>query len=135
MNIHKIKDDTKESVYYTLIGNEDFLDEKGNPCRNTNDNSVYAKAIKNKLPKAFQSNTFNNDSVGYSFYIKVLPNKTLYNPIQLYAVKGSKPSFIDSVCKNTDKFIEVNQTIFDKYITFLRTKNTQWLTEAQREIK
>jgi hypothetical protein len=135
MNIHKIKNDTKESIYYTLIGNEDFLDESGNPCKKIQDNFVYAKAVKNKLPKAFQSNTFNNESVGYSFYIKVLPNKTLYNPIQLYSVKSSKPSFIDSVCKNNDRFIEVNQAIFDKYITFLRTKNIQWLTEAQREIK
>lgn len=135
MNIHKIKSDTKESIYYTLIGNEDFLDDNGNPCKNTQDSHVYAKAVKNKLPKAFQSNTFNNETVGYSFYIKTLPNKVLYNPIQLYSIKSSKPSFIDSVCKNNDQFTEVNQTIFEKYIAFLRTKNTQWLTEAQREIK
>ena len=135
MNIHKIKNDTQESSYYTLIGNEDFLDNNGNPCKKNMDNSVCAKAVKNKLPKAFRSNSFNNDTIGYSFYIKVLPNKTIYNPIQLHSIKSSKPSFIDSVCKDNVKFLEVNQMIFEKYISFLRTKNTQWLTEAQREIK
>lgn len=135
MNIHKIKNDTQESSYYTLIGNEDFLDQNGNPCRENLDDAVCAKAVKNKLPKAFRSNSFNNETVGYSFYIKVLPNKVIYNPIQRYAIKGSKPSFIDSVCKDNIKFLEVNQMIFEKYMTFLRTKNTQWLTEAQREIK
>ena len=134
MNIHKIKDTNTESFYYTLSGYEDFLDDKGNPSKQSLDSNVYAKAVKNKLPKAFQANTFNN-MAGFSYYIKASPNKVLYNPIKVHSSNTTKPSFIDSVCKTDKAFIEVNQTIFDKYLTFLKTKNTQWLTEAQREIK
>jgi hypothetical protein len=134
MNIHKIKENIVESFYYTLIGDEDFLDEYGNPAKKSLDNSVCAKAVKNKPPKAFQSNTLNN-SAGFSYYIKASPNRVLHNPVSLYSTNSSKPSFIDSVCKKDKAFIEVNKAIFDKYLTFLKTKNIQWLTEAQREIK
>lgn len=135
MNIHKIKDDAVQSVYYTLSGHEDFLDPDGNPVRSNLDNIVYAKAVKNKLPKAFKTNTLDVEAVQYSYYVKASPNRILVNPIKTFAQPTKKTNFIDSVCKNKELFIQVNKTIFDKYINFLRTQNIKWLTDAQREIK
>jgi hypothetical protein len=135
MNIHKIKDDTVQSVYYTLSGHEDFLDSEGNPVRSKLDNSVYAKALKNKPPKAFKANTLDLEAVQYSYYVKASPNRILVNPIKTFAQPVKKANFIDSVCKNKELFIQVNKAIFDKYLNFLRTQNMKWLTDAQREIK
>lgn len=135
MNIHKIKDDTVQSVYYTLSGHEDFLDSDGNPVRSKLDNEVYAKTLKNKPPKAFKTNTLDIEAVQYSYYVKASPNRILVNPIKTFAQAVKKSNFIDSVCKNKELFIQVNKAIFDKYLNFLRTQNMKWLTDAQREIK
>lgn len=120
-----------ESYFYTMIGQHDSLDELGRPLKSILSNDVYAKAVKNRPSKNFQKIS-PIDNVSFKYYIKVFPDRKPYNPT---AIGGSKSSFIDRVCKTESVFLEVNKSVFDKYVNFLQTKNTQWLTEVYRDIR
>jgi|APCry1669188879_1035177.scaffolds.fasta_scaffold37010_4 hypothetical protein len=133
-HIKPTQQETKQNIdSYCLINNQDFIDDKGNPrITNDQDNRVMARAIPNK-PSKHMTNT----QMQYRFYIKMDNNITIHNPIVLASsVKDKKPfDFINNTCKSGSIFKEVSQSIFDKYITFLKTKNTRWLNAAQRELK
>jgi len=119
--------------FYCLIGQEDFIDEDGHPRVNDSDAThIVAKSIQNKKGKnivAAQNHC--------TYFVRISPNLKLYNPITLLSpVKDKRQyNFIDSVCKETWLFREVNQQTFDKYLTFLKTKNVSWLKDAERELK
>lgn len=111
----------------------DFLDDQGDPrITEENDDKIMAKAIPNK-PSKHMTNT----QMQYRFYVRTEQNNAIYNPVPIASsVKDKKPfQFINSVCKNNMTFKEVSQSVFDKYLTFLKTKNIRWLNAAQREIK
>jgi len=116
---------------YTLIGDESYIDEEGFPRANTESSNVYAKAVKNKLGKKFNSDT------QYRFYIKTDPNKNIINPIKIHSsiTEKNNRSFLNKICKSETIFTEVSQHIFDQYINFLKSQNIQWLDNAQRELK
>lgn len=116
---------------YTLIGSESFIDDDGFPRLSTENHEVYAKAIKNKPGKKF------NSDIQYRFYIKTDPNKNICNPIEIHSsIKNKKnTAFLNKICKNEEIFTEVTPQIFDHYINFLKTKNIRWLDNAQRELK
>ena len=66
------------------------LDSDGNPVRSKLDNTVYAKAVRNKLPKAFKANTLDVEATQYSYYVKASPNRVLVNPIKTFAQPNKK---------------------------------------------
>lgn len=118
---------------YCLVGHEDFTDDKGNPrITNDQDNRVMAIAIPNK-PSKHMINT----QMQYRFYIRMNNDETIHNPVPIAStVKDKKPfDFINNTCKGGSSFKEVSQSVFDKYVTFLKTKNNRWLNAAQRELK
>lgn len=125
--------DSNSELYYTLKGYEEFLDNEGYP-RTTNNQSIdiAAKCIRNKKSKHFQQ-----DIYYYSFYIRSTPNDSLYNPIEKYSSIEDKRQFefIDKVCKEKWTFKEVSQVTFKKYLEFLKTKQTSWLKDAERDLK
>jgi len=125
------KEYNSEEKLYTLIGNENYLDDQGFPRSSVDADTVFAKAVKNKLNKKF------NSDIQYRFYIKTDPNKNIHNPIKIYSSLKDKSnrSFLNKVCKSEVVFTEVTQSIFNQYINFLKTQNTQWLESAQRELK
>jgi hypothetical protein len=118
---------------YCLIGQEDFLDEDGCPrLKDPNSDHVVAKSIQNKKSKNIIS------SQNYcTYFVRISPNLKLYNPINILSpIKDKRQyNFIDSVCKEKWMFKEVNKHTFDKYLTFLKTKNISWLKDAERELK
>jgi hypothetical protein len=125
-----IKQETAENKLYTLIGNEEYLDEDGYPRSKIDNEQVMAKAIRNKLGKAMNSN------LQYRFYIKTDPNKKIYDPTQIYSIdKKNKSSFLNKICKTETIFSEVTENIFSRYIEFLKTKNHKILSSTQRELK
>jgi hypothetical protein len=121
----------EETLYFTSSGNETFLDENNNPRLEQDGPTVYAKAIKDK-----KSRQMNKDApVGYSYFIKTEPNKKIYDPTVLHSVEPKvQKSFLNKTCKSTLVFTEVTQSIFNQYLSFLRTGNSLWLNQAQREI-
>lgn len=120
-----------ESKYYTLSSYQDFSDEDGYPRLNSENQNTFAKAIKNRLSRNFTDSR----GLSYSYYIKTDPSKTIYNPIERFGLKENKTNFINKVCKDKSSFTEVSESIFNNYINFLKTENSQWLTHAQRALK
>jgi hypothetical protein len=126
--IHNISNTDGISEYYTLNGNHDFLDEDGFPrVNNHNSDKVYAKCLRNKLTKTFGANS------QFRFYICVNASNKPFNPISNETIPEPN-KFVNKVCKGGSKFIEVNQAVFQKYLEFLKTKNTRWLVDLEREV-
>jgi hypothetical protein len=121
-----------EQKFYTKKGEESFVDEDKNFRSSKESPQVYAKAIRKRLSKNFAG----NKNLAYAYYIKSDPSRNLFNPMDLYSIEPKvKKSFINKVCKTELVFTEVTESIFNKYLTFLRTENIKWLQDAQREIK
>jgi hypothetical protein len=121
-----------EQKFYTKKGEESFVDEDKNFRSSIESPQVYAKAIRKRLSKNFAG----NKNLAYAFYIKSDPSRNLFNPMDLHTIEPKvKKSFINKVCKTELVFTEVTESIFNKYLTFLRTENIKWLQDAQREIK
>ena len=130
-NIKHHNIDTKNNQYYVLADEEDFVDDQGNP--RTND----AKRACAKLVFGKKSKHITDQKAYHGYFIKCSPNKEAYNPIKLHSSIKDKPinAFIDTVCKNELSYIEVDKSIFETYLSFLKTKNIRILTEINRSLK
>ena len=117
--INSRPDDINQIEYYTVIGQHKFLDNDNNPRLDKESDKVFAKKI-----------VSNNKS---KFYIKVGTYGKIYNPIGLYS-EGTENKFLSKIGKKAWEFKEVNNKIFDMYISFLRTKNIAWINNAEREM-
>lgn len=127
---HSVGNNTEDQKFYTLIGKQDFLDNDGYPRVSSENDIVYAKAIKDKPSKSLTSKEYH-----YSYYLLITPNKEIYNPQVLYKVSENTSSFIDKVCKTPYSFQEVTKSIFDKYLAFLKSNSIQWYNSSQRELE
>lgn len=121
----------EETLYFTSIGNETFLDEDKNPRLEQDGPTVFAKAIKNKKSKQLSKDA----PIDYSFFIKTEPNKKIFDPTVIHSVDSKvTKSFINKICKNDFVFTEVTRSTFNHYLNFLRSGNALSLHKAQREI-
>lgn len=111
-----VSDDS--SAYYTMIGDHDYLDEAKNPLAKTDNDKVVAKKLVNTKTR---------------YFVKAGPYGKLFNPIGLYS-EGRGNRFVAKSGKNLWSFKEVNNKVFSLYVSFLKTKNTAWLTNAEREM-
>lgn len=119
---HKQKISNEENEFYTLAGLEDFVDTSNNPrITDENDTKVLAKKI------------IREDS-SVRFSVKLASNGKMYNPVSIYGQEKTS-NFLDRICRNTNKFRDVNAKAFDLYVKFLKTKNTAWLNNAEREME
>jgi hypothetical protein len=115
--------------YYTTLQYQDFIDDNDNACRNIDDNKVFAKSLKT----GYSRDITRSSPMYNKFYIRIHPNKKLYDPFPMYSISDNKNSFIDKICKSENTYKEVTENIFNMYLNYLRTENTQWLAKAQRE--
>ena len=110
-------------MLYAYDGLQEYYDEQGFPRINGDeyqkDRRVYAVKI------------VTNDNTKYLVRFDV--HGHLDNPKNVFGqpVKGS---FHERYGKPAWSFVKVSEQAFDYYITFLRTKNELWLTNASREI-
>jgi hypothetical protein len=104
---------------YTVLGQQEYLDEHNHP-RTDKEAESLAKAI-------------SIDNKPTKYYIKFGAHGKIYNPIGMYS-EGRDKKFLSKIGRKEFEFKEVNQKIFDLYVNFLTTKNTAWLSNAQREI-
>lgn len=124
--------DTTDDKFYTILGNESFIDDNGDPRTDPQSNGIYAKAIKSYASKDIQ-----NKNLHYRYYIRSDSHNNFYNPLEdssLLSITTKNQSYINSICKNEEIFTEVTQNTFSQYIAFLRTKSKKFLVAAQREI-
>jgi hypothetical protein len=110
-----------DSKFYTIIGDEDYLDDDMNPRLKQDNNKAIAKALKK------------SDNLSYRYFIKIGAYGKIYNPISIYDPDSKQPKFMTRVRKSEWEFQEVSPKVFDYYINFLRTKNIAWFNNAERE--
>lgn len=124
-NIFQINKDKNEETYqyqyYTIFGQHSSFDDDGNPL------CLDAK-------KSYAYKRINSESNAESYYIKVGLHGKIFNPMGLYS-EGKENKFLSKIGKNEYSFTKVNQKVFDMYLNFLRTKNTAWLSNAEREYR
>lgn len=119
-----------DSKFYTSLQYQEFIDEDENYRLSTESNKVFAKAIKSGYSRDITS----SGPTHYKYYVRVFPNKKLYDPFPKYSVSDNKGSFIDRICKSEISYKEVPYSVFEKYLNFLKTESNQWLNNAQKEI-
>lgn len=117
-----IPDIESEQQSFTVIGQEDFVDELGRPRLNTEESDkVYAKQI----TRADHTR---------KYMIKLDRSGKLYNPLSIYGDQSQASAFLERVCRSQFKYREVNLKAFEMYLKFLSTKNIAWFNNTEREI-
>lgn len=113
-----LKQETSRELY-TIIEQEDFLDDNNNPRVNSeNDKRIMAKKIKN------------HNKIKY--LIKLDNSGKFYNPMSpISSIRPTK--ILQTISLTEDRFKEVNEISFNMYLNFLRSKNTSWINNAERE--
>lgn len=127
-----IKNKTIKEEFFTFMGLQEFIDEKGYPKISSDTDISYAKICESKKSKSIIDN-----KESYRFYIKTDPNNNIINPKKIYSDKNfdlKSNTHLNKICKHTEQYKEVSESIFKKYIEFLKTQNIKWLKEAQREL-
>lgn len=119
-NSEETTTETVQDKFYTVIGEQEFLDEDGYSRVNENSNRIYAKSV-------------GSEGV-VKYYVKSSKYGQLYNPIGLYS-EGKHNRYNKILGADEYKFKRVNARIFELYINFLKTKNIAWINNAEREIK
>lgn len=103
-----------ESVFYTIIGSEDYLLDGNQPCVNNEDSEkIFAKRIKDKR------------------YILRNSAGNFLNPIDAFNTPNPKAT------RNGNSlwsWVEVEESTFAFYLRFLRTQNHTWLRQAERKL-
>lgn len=104
---------------FTILGHHQYLDDLKRP-RLDDENKSLAKCVSvgDRPPR---------------FYIKVGTYGKIYNPIGLYT-EGQSEKFLAKIGRKQFEYKEVNQKVFEMYVSFLTTKNLAWLNNAEREL-
>lgn len=110
----------RTSECFTVLGQQDFFDDQKRP-RINDENKALAKMV----------SVDNNPN---RYYIKVGTYGKIYNPIGLYS-EGQSERFLSKIGRKQFEYKEVNQKVFDMYVSFLSTKNIAWLNNAEREMQ
>ncbi len=115
----KVEQSHRSAAYYTIVGKQTSFDTDENPVLDSDGPNVLAKKI-----------TTDNRS---RFYIKVGPFGKIYNPIGIFS-EGRGNKYLKQAGKEEWPFEEVNNRVFNLYLSFLRTKNQAHLNMAEREL-
>jgi hypothetical protein len=112
--------DDKTYHYYTIVGKQQDFDEDNNPILLNDSTEVLAKK------------TVSSRKTRY--FVKIGPHGNIFNPIGIFS-EGRSNKFLKQAGKPEWQFKEVNQRVFNLYLSFLRTKNIGHITLAQREMQ
>lgn len=115
--------------YYTTGQYQEFIDDNDNYHRKIDDSKVFAKSVK----RGYSTDIKESSPLYNKYYIKVYPNKKLYDPFPLYSIGDTKNSFVDKICKSENLYKEVTESVFNMYLNYLKSESVQWFNKAQRE--
>lgn len=149
-NFHTIDDDKKtesqdpesvDGVFYTIMSNHDYLDAQGNPCITISssgkeiEKDIFTVAKENHKVYAYSTSYINPDNdTSYRFYLKRGKHGRLFNPVGLYS-EGNSTKVLKHAGKPEWSFQSVPEDCFKLYLSFLRTKNEAYLSNAEREVQ
>tara|TARA_R110000824_G_scaffold273457_1_gene461944 strand:+ start:169 stop:561 length:393 start_codon:yes stop_codon:yes gene_type:complete len=130
VNFHKINEErdvqksvqeeisSQETAFYTMFGKHEWLDEEGFPRAHSESLDTHAKSIVDE-----------NKS---KFFVKRGRYGKLFNPIGIFS-EGTSGKQLRHAGRPEWQFKEASKETFDFYIRFLKTKNSAWLHNAERE--
>lgn len=113
---NKINDDQ----FFGLLANKDFIDSDNNPRINDENNKHILAKIKYKKDNSPR------------YLIRIDETKKIYNPFSSLP-ENKSIKLLHSISSDAYLFKEVNKKCFDFYLTFLKTSNTSWILNAERE--
>jgi hypothetical protein len=119
------------SKFYTSYQHKEFVDENDNYRTKADNTKTFAKAIKSGLSRDMSR----KGPQHYKYYIRCYANKLAYDPFPKYTMSDNKNSFVDKICRPETSYREVNQSIFNDYLNFLRTENSQWYNRVQKDMR
>lgn len=109
----------RETLCFTMFGKHEYLNDDSNPVvEDENNTDVLAKVV-----------VVNNGNPRY--LIRRDSNGRFFNPLGID--EGKHLKFIHQAGKEQFEFRAVNKSVFDSYLSFLRTKNVAHLRTAERE--
>tara|TARA_Y100000310_G_scaffold303187_1_gene341286 strand:- start:67 stop:489 length:423 start_codon:yes stop_codon:yes gene_type:complete len=138
MTIHKINPDRESSPNQDAANSAgDIEDVMG--FTNGVDGSVDFKATKTIDPEsphcyAKRVTISGEGGTRYKLYVKFGLDGFMYNPWGLYS-EGTNNKMAKHSGKMAWAFRQVNDKSFSYYLDFLRTRNTAWLNNAERETR
>jgi hypothetical protein len=127
MTIHRMDEagdpsgDSTDVEVYTVPSAEDFRDNEGFP-RLSDDKAASSHAYAKKV-------TFDTGNI--RFYAKTGKHGKFFNPVGLYS-EGNMSRRMKGISEWI--FRPVSEKAFHHYINFLKTNNTAWLSNAEREV-
>lgn len=107
------------TIFYTLAGKGD-TSERGIFCLHSKDDESIVHAKQTII------------GIKHRFYVKIDDRGYLFNPLNGYnefASAKNKPG----LGKDTWRFVETTESVFLKYLTFLKTRNELYLRHADKE--
>lgn len=111
----------REITLYTLMGDHDTIDDDGNPVLDDEEGSDYGYAKRITV-----------DGNQVSYYIKRTQDGHFYNPLGILT-EGTQSKKKLGHGRKEYEYVKVGAKAFKNYVKFLRTKNSVYLTNAQRE--
>lgn len=112
--------DQEEDCFFCLLKDKDFVDENNNPRSKTEDDIKVLAKIKHKQNGASRH------------LIRIDTSKKLFNPI-LDLPETRNIKMLHGIPGQQMQFKEVSKKTFDLYLMFLKTDNTSWILNAERE--
>lgn len=106
--------------YYCVLSDKEFIDDDNNPRVNDETNPSILAKIKHRPDGTAK------------YMVRLDRSKRFFNPLSpLPDTKNTK--LLQTITTNESKFKEVNFRAFDMYLKFLKTSNTAWINNAERE--
>lgn len=133
-------DDKQDVLVFCIFGNHDELTNlDGEEDKKNGFPLLYdIESAKNKTlteakkrPEACAYCIYYNKKKRY--YVKRNTKGQLLNPLGLYT-ETEKMKSTKYIGRNTWEYKEVNLLSFQLYLKFLKTKNTAWIAQAEREL-
>lgn len=122
---------TENYKFYTTLQYQEFIDSDENYRTLTDNNKVFAKSIKSGLSRDV---TLKGPQY-YKYYIKCYANKLAFDPFPKYTMSDNKNSFVDKICRPETLYREVSLSVFNNYLNFLKTENSQWYNRVLKDMK
>tara|TARA_R110000796_G_scaffold1193_3_gene4665 strand:+ start:1807 stop:2187 length:381 start_codon:yes stop_codon:yes gene_type:complete len=121
INEDKIEERSRTVDVFTISGKQTEKDSEGFPMLDE-DQEDHHDAHAKKITTGSR----------IKYYVKRGRYGKLYNPIGMYS-EGTSKKQVRHAGRPEWEFKETNEDVFRKYINFLRTKNTAWLHNAERD--
>ena len=125
--VKPVESTSKTTDYFTILGDQDYLDAEGFPRSKEDGPKVLARRV-----NYFDSN---NQPIPAKTlrYIKIGAHGHVYNPMGLYT-EGLANKINKKIGRDEFVLRKVNEYSFNLYIQFLKTKNPGHLALAEREL-